>query len=167
MSINNVGINSGGGRTARRRGRLPLVLVAVLSLFAVVASACGSDSASGAAEAGPTETAPQVTVPDSVPAGVTLKVGDQLDFLKTLLSLSGQDKDFTYQVDYGSFLGGPAMLQAFQAGEVDTGFVADAPLIFAQAAGQDIKGVASWAPGQSLLSLVTAPASPTSTGGVI
>jgi sulfonate transport system substrate-binding protein len=49
------------------------------------------------------------------------------------------------------------MLQAFEADAVDLGFVADAPLIFAQAAGQDVVGVGAWAPGQSLLGLVTAP----------
>ena len=157
MSINFVGNSSGGARTARRRGPITTALFAVLVLFALVASACGSSSSSGAAESGPTETAPQVTLPESVPAGVTLRVGDQVDFLKTLLALSGQDQNFPYKVEYGSFLGGPAMLQAFQAGEIDTGFVADAPLIFAQAAGQDITGVTAWAPGQSTLSLVTAP----------
>ena len=157
MSINNVGYTPGGARTARRGGRLPLLAVAVLALLALVASACGSDATSAATEAGPSETAPQVTVPDSVPAGVTLRVGDQLDFLKTLLALSGEDEDFPYKLEYGAFLGGPAMLQAFQAGEIDTGFVADAPLIFAQAAGQDITGIAAWAPGRSVISLVTAP----------
>ena len=32
------------------------------------------------------------------------------------------------------------MLQAFQGGAIDTGFVGSTPLIFAQAAGQDIVG---------------------------
>jgi sulfonate transport system substrate-binding protein len=35
--------------------------------------------------------------------------------------------------------------------------VADAPLIFAQAAGQEITGVAAWAPGRGTIGLITAP----------
>ena len=37
------------------------------------------------------------------------------------------------------------MLQAFQAGAIDVGFVGSTPLIFAQAAHQDVVGVAGWA----------------------
>jgi len=157
MSINFVGNTAERTDPMRRRGPLTLTLLALLTLLAVVASACGSNGTTDAAAAGPAETAPQVTVPDSVPAGVTLRVGDQLDFLKTLLSISGQDQGLPYKVEYSAFLGGPAMLQGFQSGDVDTGFVADAPLIFAQAAGQEITGVTAWAPGQSTLALVTAP----------
>jgi sulfonate transport system substrate-binding protein len=128
----------------------------LLALVAVVASACGSDSdAEGAAAPG--TTAPQVTVPDSVPPGTTLRVGDQFDALKNVLALAGQDQDFPYTVEYSAFVGGPPMLQAFEADAVDLGFVADAPLVFAQAAGQDVVGVGAWAPGESLLGLVTAP----------
>ncbi len=156
MSINNVGNRTDGAPPSRRRRPLPTALFALVTLFALVAAACGSSS-SGSAEAGSTETVPPVTVPASIPAGVTLRVGDQLDFLKKLLELSGQDQNLGYKVDYGNFLGGPAMLQGFQAGEIDTGFVADAPLVFAQAAGQDITGVAAWAPGKGTIGLVTAP----------
>ncbi len=104
-----------------------------------------------------TATAAPVTAP-AVPAGVTLRVGDQLDYLKTVLSLSGQDKDFPYALSYGSFVGGPPMLQAFQAGDLDAGFIGTTPLIFAQAAGLDLVGVAGWASSkQSSYGLVTAP----------
>jgi sulfonate transport system substrate-binding protein len=156
MSINFVGNTPEGARTARRRGPLTTAFIAVLALVTLAAAACGSSSTSSS-EAAPTETAPQVTVPQSIPAGVTLRVGDQVDFLKELLALAGQDQGLEYSVEYSNFLGGPPMLQAFQAGEVDAGFVADAPLIFAQAADQDIKGVASWAPGKGTVGLITAP----------
>jgi sulfonate transport system substrate-binding protein len=49
------------------------------------------------------------------------------------------------------------MLQAFQAGAIDVGFVADSPLIFAQAAHEDVVAVAAWAPAHSLFGLVVAP----------
>ncbi|MCU1394003.1 MAG: hypothetical protein JWM34_2431 [Ilumatobacteraceae bacterium] len=105
----------------------------------------------------PATTAVPVTAPP-VPAGVTLHIGDQLDYLKTVLSLAGQDQNFPYTVDYSAFIGGPPMLQAFQAGAVDAGFIGTTPLIFAQAAGQDLVGIASWhATKGSSYSLVTAP----------
>ena len=70
----------------------------------------------------------------TIPAGTTLRVGDQLDYLKTVLRLAGEDQDFPYEVEYSAFVGGPPMLQAFQGGAIDTGFVGSTPLIFAQAA---------------------------------
>jgi len=96
-------------------------------------------------------------VPTSVPAGTTLKIGDQLNYLATVLSLSGEDEDFPYDVEYSAFVGGPPMLQAFQAGAIDSGFVGSTPLIFAQAAGQDISAIAGWAQTGGTYSLVTAP----------
>ena len=104
-----------------------------------------------------TTEAPQVSVPESIPAGTTLRVGDQLEYLQTVLSLAGEDDDFGYAVDYSAFVGGPPMLQAFQGGAVDTGFVGSTPLIFAQAQGQDIAAVAGWASENGSYTLVTAP----------
>lgn len=92
-----------------------------------------------------------------MPAGVTLRVADQLDALETILAAGGQNTGFTYAVKYSQFVGGPPMLQAFQAGSVDLGFVADSPLIFAQAAHQQIEGVAAYAPAHGSDALVTAP----------
>jgi sulfonate transport system substrate-binding protein len=127
--------------------------------LAVTAAACGSDDSSdpaGASNTASTKAAP-ATVPDRVPAGTSLRVGDQLDYLKLVTGTSGQDKDFPYEVKYASFVGGPPMLQAFQAGELDIGYVADTPVIFAQAAGQDVVAVAGWAPEQSSYELIVPP----------
>jgi sulfonate transport system substrate-binding protein len=84
-------------------------------------------------------------------------VGDQLGALETDLKISRQDQDFPYKVDYSSFVGGPPMLQAFEAGAIDVGFVGSTPLIFAQAAGQSIHAVAGWATQGSVYSLVVPP----------
>ena len=93
-----------------------------------------------------------------VPSGVTLRIGDQLDYLKTVLSLSGQDQNFPYAIEYGAFIGGPPMLQAFQGNALDAGFIGTTPLIFAQAAGQNLVAIAGWATAEhSSYSLVTAP----------
>ncbi len=135
--------------------RRPVALLAAVVLTALLA-ACGSSAARTDA-ASPAGTAPPATLATHVPAGTTLRVGDQLDYLQLVLSLSGQDKGLPYKVDYGAFIGGPPMLQAFQAGAIDTGFVGSTPLIFAQAGDQGIAAVAGWASQHSSYTLLTAP----------
>jgi sulfonate transport system substrate-binding protein len=132
-------------------------LAAVLSVLLL--GACSADASTRAADdgGGTTTTAAQVALPDEIPPGTTLRVGDQLEYLQTVLRLAGEDQDFPYEVEYSSFVGGPPMLQAFQGGALDTGFVASTPLIFAQAQGQDIVAVAGWASDASAYDLVTAP----------
>jgi sulfonate transport system substrate-binding protein len=133
----------------------------MLLALLLLAGACSSDAStrSGDAEGESTTTVAQVAAPDpdTIPDGTTLRVGDQLDYLKTVLGLSGEDQDFPYRVAYSSFMGGPAMLQAFQGDALDTGFVGSTPLIFAQAQGQDIVAVAGWATDHGTYGLVTAP----------
>jgi sulfonate transport system substrate-binding protein len=140
----------------RRSPARTIVALAVLLL----AAACSSDASTRAeaADDGPTTTAEPVTAPETIPEGVTLRVGDQFDYLKTVLDLSGEDQDLPYDVEYSTFLGGPPMLQAFQGDAIDIGFVGSTPLIFAQAAGQDLVAVAGWASATaSFYGLVTAP----------
>jgi sulfonate transport system substrate-binding protein len=98
-----------------------------------------------------------VALPTSIPAGTTLRIGDQLDNLKNTLQLGQQDSNLPYKVQYSAFVGGPPMLQAFQAGALDGGFIQSTPLIFAQAAGQNISAVAGWGTPNSVYRLVTAP----------
>ncbi len=132
-------------------------LHAALAVALVLLGACASKAAATDPSAsGPTTSAPAVQL-TKVPAGVTLRVGDQLDYLKTLLKLGGQDQGYPYKVEYSSFVGGPPMLQAFQAGAIDTGFVGSTPLIFAQAANQSVTAVAGWASEHGTYGLVTAP----------
>ena len=144
------------------RHRATSLLLAAGLVAATALSACSASDASTRADADdgtPTTTAAQVTVPETIPAGTTLHIGDQLDYLKTVLSVSGQDQDLDYDIEYASFVGGPPMLQAFQGGSVDAGFVASTPLIFAQASGQDIAAVAGWAPERGLGGLLSADGS--------
>lgn len=135
-------------------------LLTALALVGLLAAACSGDASTraGAADEGPTTTAAPVTVPETIPDGVTLRVGDQLDYLQTVLELAGEHQDLPYDVEYASFVGGPPMLQAFQGDAIDIGFVGSTPLIFAQAAGQDVVAVAGWASSEaSFYGLVTAP----------
>ncbi|HEY8526684.1 MAG TPA: ABC transporter substrate-binding protein [Acidimicrobiales bacterium] len=140
--------------------------MAAVVLASTLLAACTSDASTRAGgestdegAGGSTTTAPQVTAPDpeDIPPGTTLRVGDQIEFLQTMLEVAGEDRDFPYEVEYSSFQGGPPMLQAFQGGAVDTGFVASTPLIFAQAQDQDLFAIAGWAADHSNFSLVTAP----------
>jgi sulfonate transport system substrate-binding protein len=129
------------------------------AVTAVVLAGCSSDASTRAADDSDTTTttAAQVSLAKEVPAGTELRVGDQLDYLKTILKLAGEDQDFPYDVKYAAFIGGPPMLQAFQGGAIDTGFIGTTPLIFAQAQGQDLRAVAGWAGEKGSYGLLTAP----------
>jgi sulfonate transport system substrate-binding protein len=127
-------------RLPRGRFAVPLVALTIAALAACSSSA--STRSGGDAKAAPL--ASPVALSTSIPAGTTLRVGDQLDFLKNFLKLAGQDQNFPYKVEYSAFIGGPPMLQAFQAGALDTGFVGSTPLIFAQAGKQNLHAVAGF-----------------------
>ena len=140
-------MHSEGLRRLIGRSRGTSAALVVASLLALALSGCGSSSsAETSAPAGSTgKDAAAGTIPATVPPGTTLRVGDQLEFLQTILSAAGEDKDLPYKVKWAGFIGGPPMLQAFHAGAIDAGFVADTPLIFAQAAHQDVVAIAAWA----------------------
>ncbi|HWD56485.1 MAG TPA: ABC transporter substrate-binding protein [Acidimicrobiales bacterium] len=93
----------------------------------------------------------------TIPPGTVLRVGEQLKNLSTALELGHQNQNFPYQVQYSEFVGGPPMLQAFEGGSLDAGFIQSTPLIFAQAAGQHVAAVAGWASAGSSYALVSAP----------
>jgi sulfonate transport system substrate-binding protein len=93
----------------------------------------------------------------AIPTGTVLRVGEQLKNLSLVLQLGHQDQNFGYKVEYSEFVGGPPMLQAFEGGELDLGFIQSTPLIFAQAAGLDITAVAGWASAGSAYALVSSP----------
>lgn len=93
----------------------------------------------------------------AIPPGTVLRVGEQLKNLSTVLSLGHEDQNLPYQVQYSEFVGGPSMLQAFEGGSLDVGFIQSTPLIFAQAAGQHVSAIAGWASSGSSYSLVSSP----------
>src|SRR5689334_17781619 len=137
----------------RRRRRSWLVAASISLAAATIVTACSSASSQTSTGADAATSTP-ASVPTSIPSGLTLRVGDQLGYLQQSLKVSGQDQDLPYTVEYSAFVGGPPMLQAFQGDAIDVGFVASTPLIFAQAAGQKIVGVAGWAPEHSATRLV-------------
>lgn len=142
-------------RTRRARAAVAVVLLGVASAVAI--SGCGSNASSGSSSK--SQPAAATNVPSSIPPGTTLRVGDQVQLQQTVLSSGGQDSGIPYSIQWAGFVGGPSMLQAFHAGAIDIGFVANTPLVFAQAAHQDVVAVAAWASQHGGNELIAAPGS--------
>ncbi len=66
-------------------------------------------------------------VPDRVPPGVTLAIGDPAT--QKALELSGEIDRLPFKVEWANISGGPHTLEAFRAGALDLGAVADIPPI--------------------------------------
>jgi len=98
--------------------------------------------------------------PDS---GTTIKIGDQLHALKSSLDVSGENQPTDYKIEWANFVGGPPIIAAQTGGSLDVGWMAETPLIFAQAAGSPVKVVAvskTVEGGGSPYALVVKPDSP-------
>lgn len=96
----------------------------------------------------------------------TLRVADQLRAVQTVLSAAGEDKPQDYKIQWSNFVGGPAVIAAQTGGSVDLGWMAETPLVFAQAAGSPVKVVAvakGIDQGSSNVALVVAADSPIQT----
>jgi sulfonate transport system substrate-binding protein len=124
-----------------------------ITLAGALAAVASITAGIGAASAANRPTGREATIP----SGTVLRVGEQLKNLSTVLSIGHEDQNFPYQVQYSEFVGGPPMLQAFEGGDLDVGFIQSTPLIFAQAAGQHVSAIAGWASTGSAYSLVSAP----------
>jgi sulfonate transport system substrate-binding protein len=82
-----------------------------------------------------------------------LKLGDQSGLTQALLHAAGEDQHLAYALSWHPFLAGTTMLEALSAGAIDAGVVGNAPPVFAQAGGFDIRiiGVASGAQNNNAL----------------
>lgn len=137
----------GNGRSGRVR--IGVIGVSLLAALGVLPAEAPVAAANSSARKGGVE--------QQIAPGTVLRVGEQLKNLSLVLSLGHQDSGLPYQVQYSEFVGGPPMLQAFEGGSLDVGYIASTPLIFAQAAGQSVTAVAGWATAGSSYALVTAP----------
>ena len=72
-----------------------------------------------------------------------LKVGDQSLQTRGILEASGQLKDLPYQIEWFNFPAAQPLGEALNAGAVDVGGLGDAPLVFALAAGAQVRAVAA------------------------
>jgi sulfonate transport system substrate-binding protein len=115
------------------------VAAAVVALGLAGLTAC--DSASGSDEP---KLAADAAIPDKVPNGTVLRVGDPAT--QTAIEASGLDeelKDEGVEVEWANISGGPKTLDAFRAHAIDVGSAQDIPPLFAQWTGTDITIVAT------------------------
>src|SRR3954453_5334189 len=118
-----------------RRGPFTVLATSLFTLTALLGlTACGAD------DQGP-HLALSAAVPDKVPDGTVLRVGDPAT--QVALQLSGLDKDLGIDIEWANISGGPKTLEAFRADAIDAGSVADIPPLFAQWTGTDVKIVAA------------------------
>lgn len=129
--------------------------MAVLALAALgLLSACGS---SGGAGGHSSSAAGKGTSGATDLSGVTLHVGDQVNILRSTLQAAGELDNLPYKISWSQFQNGPALIAAETGGDVDLGWMAETPVIFAQAAGSPVKviGVAkSTDPTKSSMAIV-------------
>jgi sulfonate transport system substrate-binding protein len=76
-------------------------------------------------------------IPDTVPPGVTLTIGDPTT--RRVLEHTGWIKDLPFQVRWAEITGGPAVTEAFHAKALDVGSVANIPPIHAVWVGIPVK----------------------------
>jgi sulfonate transport system substrate-binding protein len=88
--------------------------------------------------AAPLHAAP--ALPDKVPPGTTLSIGDPIT--QQQLILSDEISKLPFKVAWANISGGPLTTQAFRAHALDIGAVADIPPIFANWTGMLVKVVA-------------------------
>lgn len=110
-------------------------LSATLGAVALSLTACAGDETPDAVLAA------GAPVPESVPKGTKLVVGDKEH--QKALEFSGEVEKFTFQVEFANISGGPQTLEAFRADALDIGAVADIPPIHSHWTGIPTKIVAS------------------------
>ncbi len=79
---------------------------------------------------------------DSAEGEVDLRVGDQLRGLHVTMDAAGESKSDGYKITWANFQSGPPIIAAQTGGSIDLGWMAETPLVFAQAAGSPVKVVA-------------------------
>ncbi|MBB2947584.1 sulfonate transport system substrate-binding protein [Actinoplanes lutulentus] len=101
------------------------VVAAAALLTLSLLSACAKDEAGASLEL-------TSALPDSVPSGTELRLGDPQ--LQSVIQASGLDKELTdagVTVEWANISGGPKSIQAFRADKLDCSAVADIPSLFA------------------------------------
>ncbi|HVX20980.1 MAG TPA: ABC transporter substrate-binding protein [Acidimicrobiales bacterium] len=113
---------------------------------AVAAAAGAAAAAAGALVAGVLLAGVLVAGPAAAAAtlsGVTLNVADQFKEYQTIFNATGALKGAKYKVNWSEFTDGTHIIAAEAGGSVDLGDMAETPTIFAQAAGDPVKVVAT------------------------
>ncbi|NYI04243.1 ABC transporter substrate-binding protein [Allostreptomyces psammosilenae] len=121
-----------------RRPRGPLAALVLATVVTVALSGCSS---TGRAEPPGGGLAADAALPTEVPPGTTLTIGDPVT--QRALELSGLADDLPFEIEWANISGGPQTTEAFRAGALDVGSVADIPPIHATWTGLDVKVIAA------------------------
>jgi sulfonate transport system substrate-binding protein len=113
------------------------ILTALPFLFGLLLALGGAPEVARAAES----LAADAPIPAEVPRGTRLVIGDPIG--QKALILSGQIDKLPFAVDWANISGGPLTIEAFRAGALDIGSVADIPPIHATWTGVPVKIVAT------------------------
>src|SRR5471032_2798574 len=73
---------------------------------------------------------------------VTLRVADQKGNMRAQLEAAGKLNDLPYKIEWSEFPAAAPLAEALNAQVVDVGIIGDAPLLFAEAAGAQVKAIA-------------------------
>ena len=74
-------------------------------------------------------------------AEITLQLADQKGGERALLEAAGELHDLPYRIEWHEFPAAAPLAEALNAGAVDSGPIGDAPLVFALAAGAEIRAI--------------------------
>ena len=108
-------------------------LAAALALVLAATTACGAEEAGTKLEL-------SAALPDTVPGGATLRLGDpQIQAIAGASGLGKELKDAGVTVEWANISGGPQSIQAFRADKLDCSAVADIPSLFAAWTGTSTK----------------------------
>jgi len=95
-----------------------------------------------------------------VRAETVLRVGDQKGGSRALMEAAGVLNDLPYRLQWSEFPAAAPLLEALNAGAIDTGIAGDGPFTFAAAAGAPIKAIFAIRQNQAGLALLVKPDSP-------
>lgn len=73
---------------------------------------------------------------------LTLRIADQKGSMRAQLEAADALKDLPYRIHWAEFPAAAPLAEALNAGAVDAGIIGDAPLLFAIAAGAQVKAIA-------------------------
>lgn len=93
-------------------------------------------------------------------AQTVLRVGDQKGGSRALMEAAGVLADLPYRLEWSEFPAAAPLLEALNAGAIDTGIAGDAPFTFAAAAGAPIKAIFAIRQNQGGLAVLVKPDSP-------
>ncbi|MFJ3404761.1 ABC transporter substrate-binding protein [Promicromonospora sp. NPDC090134] len=123
--------------TAPTRGARAAAAVALVLLTSGCAVGAQAD------DDGAGNLSPDAALPAEVPAGTTLAIGDPTTQKAFELAGDEIDSDFDFEIEWANVSGGPQTIEAFNAGVLDIGAVAEIPPIHAAWTGLDVQIYAS------------------------